>query len=411
MKIYNPKNEWICTFITFLLIPLSGLATDIYLPSFPEMQNYFHVSPTAVQSTLTYFLISYGVSMLFVGSIIDSFGRYKIGIFALFIFSLSNIVIVTTHSIHMMNLMRVLQGLAIAFIVVSKRAFLVDIFSGKKLQHYMSILTIVWSMAPITAPFLGGYLQKLFGWSFNFYFLGIFSFLILVLELIYGGEAIKHYKKFNKAEIWNAYKTILTTKDFTFGLFVLGSCYSMTMVFGMSSSFIIENHYGLSAVVTGYCALISGLGLLTGGIIGKTLQHKDFTTKLVTGSICIVILGLLLYGAGFYTDSLLLMMIIVYLLQSSTGFLYTLYFTYCITRFPQFAGVSNGLASGGSYVFTSVFSIIIVHLYVIDKPIGLSYSYITLGVLLLIAVSFFVRSIGKQKKLTEELVPEQVENE
>ena len=185
MKLYNPKYEGICTLSIFLMIPLSGLVTDVYLPSFPEMQKMLHTHSGGIQLTLTYFLISYGISLLIAGSIVDSFGRYRIVLVALSVFLLSNLGIATVHDIHFIYLMRVLQGISAAFIVVGKRAFLVDIYSGRKLQHYTSMLTIIWAMAPITAPFIGGYLQQAFGWTANFYLLAGYSLICLLLELFF----------------------------------------------------------------------------------------------------------------------------------------------------------------------------------------------------------------------------------
>ena len=71
------KHQNIATLLAFALIPLSGFATDIYIPSLPTMAGDLHVSSIQVQLTLSLFLISYGVSQLFIGSVLDSFGRYK----------------------------------------------------------------------------------------------------------------------------------------------------------------------------------------------------------------------------------------------------------------------------------------------------------------------------------------------
>ena len=160
MKLYNSKYEKISTLSTFILIPLSGLVTDIYIPSFPDMQSAFHTTAAGIQLTLSCFLISYGITMFVAGSLVDSYGRYKVVLGALLLFALSNFLIASVHNLLFLYAMRVLQGVLTAFIVVAKRAFLVDIYSGDKLKHYMGLLSVVWSLGPITAPFLGGYLQS-----------------------------------------------------------------------------------------------------------------------------------------------------------------------------------------------------------------------------------------------------------
>src|SRR3954465_13898857 len=78
------KNQRISTLLAFALLPLSGFATDIYIPSLPSMGADMHISAIQVQLTLTVFLITYGTSQLFIGSILDSFGRYRMSLIALF---------------------------------------------------------------------------------------------------------------------------------------------------------------------------------------------------------------------------------------------------------------------------------------------------------------------------------------
>lgn len=106
MKRLKKENEWIGTILAFMIIPISGFAIDVYVPSFPQMVNDLHATPSDIRLTLSIFLISYGVSQLFVGSIVDSFGRYKIALVSLLVFVLSNLAIVITKSIEVIFVMR-----------------------------------------------------------------------------------------------------------------------------------------------------------------------------------------------------------------------------------------------------------------------------------------------------------------
>jgi MFS family permease len=111
------------------------------------MANDLHVSTSAVQLSLILFFISSGISQLFVGSLLDSFGRFKISIAALAVFSVASFPIAVFPGIHVMYAMRIIQGITISLIVVGKRAYFVDIYSGEKLKHYTSLVVIIWSTA------------------------------------------------------------------------------------------------------------------------------------------------------------------------------------------------------------------------------------------------------------------------
>lgn len=127
-------KDKIATFLALTIIPLSGFATDIYIPSLPQMGADLKISSLQVQMTLTVFLISYGVSQLFIGAILDSFGRFRIGLVALFLFAISSFVIASTTNINVIYLMRAIHGLTVATIVVAKRAYFVDVYNGEQLK-------------------------------------------------------------------------------------------------------------------------------------------------------------------------------------------------------------------------------------------------------------------------------------
>ncbi|MBD1385031.1 MFS transporter [Mucilaginibacter rigui] len=376
------SNRKRATILAFALVPLSGLATDIYLPSFPNMALSFKVGASSIQYTIICFLLSYGIAQLFVGSIIDSFGRYRINLASLLVFALSSFVIVFTTNIHIVYLMRVVQGITTAFIIVGKRAFFVDVYTGEKRRHYTSMLSIVWATAPILAPFFGGYLQKSFGWQSNFVVLGIYGVVMFLLELVYSGESINIKHPFHPKAIFKVYRTLISSADFTFGIVVLGVCFGTLMIFSMSAPFIVEHLFHLSAVATGYCALLSGTSIFIGGILGKTLKFGSLAKKLILANITqLVLIGLMYVLTPVYTSLPFLMMFVV-LINIICGFIYNLFFTYCLTRFPLNAGVASGLTSGGSYLVTSLVTSVLFVFMVIKDPSSLALGYLVFGLLI-----------------------------
>jgi len=382
MKLFDSKYTRISTLATFFLIPLSGLVTDVYIPSFPEMQDALHTGPGGIQLTLSLFLVSYGFSMLVAGSLVDSYGRYRIVLGALLLFALSNFMIALIPNIWFLYLMRIFQGMLSALIVVGKRAFLVDIYTGDKLKHYMSLLSVVWALGPITAPFLGGYLQSYWGWTANFYFLGFYALFSLLIEWRFCGEAVNHFHPFRFAHVKHAYAKILGTKDFMLGLFVLGTSYAMVLIFSMTAPFIIEDHFHFTSITTGYCALISGLGIFSGGMLAKTLTAKSFLLKLRWANVIQILWGVLMFVLGRFYSNIYLLMCFVFCMHVCAGFIYNVYFTYCLIRFPQNAGLSSGLTSGGSYLVTSVLSAALVQVIHITDQAALAVGYISLALLI-----------------------------
>ncbi|MFD0794678.1 MFS transporter [Mucilaginibacter litoreus] len=382
MRYVTDDNRKISAILAFLIIPISGFAMDVYVPSFPAMVKDLHTSISSVRFTMTIFLISYGVSQLFVGSIMDSYGRYRLGLISLFAFIISNIVIITTHSIELIFVMRALQGFVISMIMVSKRSLFIDVFTGDKQKHYTSLLSVVWSSAPVIAPFLGGYLQHSFDWRANFYFLAFYAFVMLLLELKYSGETLKQIRPFHLSSVIRTYQNMLGTKDFAYGIIVLGLSYSMAIIFGMSAPFLIENIFHYSPVITGYAALSSGIALLLGGMLSKYLIAKDFYSKLTWANSLQGVFAISMFATAHLFTSIFAIMFFVIALHFLMGFIYNIYFTYCLTRFPDNAGISGGLTSGGGYIVTSIFSYAIATVVNIHNQQTFAISYIILVILI-----------------------------
>lgn len=392
MKFIKENHQGISTILAFALIPLSGFATDIYIPSLPAMATDLNVSNAAVQLSLLIFMIASGSSQWFVGSLLDSFGRYRIGLGALVVFTLASLSIAVSHHIQLIYLMRVVQGICVSLIVVGKRAYFVDMYSGEKLRHYTSMFSIIWATAPIIAPFLGGYLQTAFGWQANFYFLGIATFALLLLELKYGGESLKSFHPFKLDPILKVYGSMMKTSDFSLGLVLIALCYSMVIVYGMTSPFIIEHVYEFSPVVTGYCSLLSGLSLMLGGIISKSLIKKPFNQKIVTAiSIqLLAIVGMISISAHF--PNLYTLMVFTIIIHMASGFIFNNVFAYCLGRFSKNAGIASGITGGSLYVITSILSYGIGNAIAIRTQTVLAEAYLVLAIVLVIVFLLFSRA-------------------
>ena len=404
MRILQENHKGFSTILALALIPLSGFATDIYLPSLPAMASDLGVSASAVQLSLVLFMFSVGVSQFFIGSILDSFGRYKIGVASLALFSLTSFVIALVPNIYVIYAMRIIQGITIALIVVGKRAYFVDLFSGEKLKGYISLFSIIWATAPIMAPFLGGYLQSSFGWRSNFYFLGGLSLAFLILELIYSGESLKHYQPFKLKSIVETYSGMLKTADFTLGLVIIGICFGIVIVYSLSSPFIIERVLGHSAITTGYSSLLSGFSLMTGGIIAKSLIKKPLAQKVGTAFGIQIILVLLMIFTASWTSNLYTLIGFIIGIHIAGGFIFNIVYGYCLTRFSKNAGVASGLTGGVMYMISSVFSYGFANLFEVKSQMLLGAA--DLSLLLIVTVVFMIFNSYRVKSLALNVIKE-----
>lgn len=404
MKFQDTKYLHFSTLLAFILIPLGGLTTDIYIPSLPAMAEDLRVPIEKVQISLLLFMVSSGFSQLFIGSILDSFGRYKINIYALITFSLASFIIALVPEIYIIYAMRIVQGITVSLIIVGKRAFFVDMYEGEKLKNYTSLFSIVWATAPIVAPFIGGYLQVLSGWQSNFYLLGILTVVILIFELRFTGESLQNFHTFKRNEILAVYRKMLGTPDFYLGLIIIGLSYSLLVIYGMVSPFIIEKVYGFSPVVTGYSSLASGIALMSGGIISKLLINKGLIAKINTAIILQFITVLAMFTVTLKYDGLAFLLSFTLSLHLLSGFIFNNVYAYCLQRFTSNAGIASGLTGGGIYIISSIVGYGLIHLFSIRNVQIFSVVNFIIVVSLLVAIFLFQRTIFRASNIPDHLI-------
>jgi multidrug resistance protein len=406
VKRLQPENIFAATLIAYAIVPISGFSTDIYLPSMPSMVSALHCSPHSIQITLPLFLICYGLTQLFSGILLDSYGRYYISLLGLFIFSVSSLIIALTSQILIIYAMRMVQGVCVGFIVVACRALFVDLYEGEKRKNYISLMTVIWSVGPIVAPFVGGYLETLFGWRSSFYALSIYSMLLFIAHLIFSGETLKNPIIITFRAVIKNYKSILTAKDFISGILILGISYALIMLFSLSSAFIIKNKFGYSAVMVGYASLIAGVAWMSGGLIGKALINRDFFAKIRNASIIQAILIIAMIMTSFLFSNVWTFILFAFVIHTTAGFIFNNFFTYCLSRFPQLAGLAGGLTGGLAFTLTAFLSYGIIAMVKPDSQLLLGAAYLVTSILAII-ILWFSRGMNQVNADTPELAEEE----
>ncbi len=159
---------------------LGPFSIDTYLPSFRSIAAEFHLGVDAVQQTLTVFLLAMAVMTLFHGTLSDAVGRRPVILGGLAIYFAASVGAALANSFSSLLFCRLLQGMSAGAGLVVGRAMIRDRFSGPDAQTVMSYTTIVFGLAPVVAPILGGWLEVMFGWRSVFTFLAGFGFLVLV---------------------------------------------------------------------------------------------------------------------------------------------------------------------------------------------------------------------------------------
>jgi MFS transporter, DHA1 family, multidrug resistance protein len=207
------------------------LATNILLPSLPQMAASLRVSTAEVTSAITVFLAVFALGQLVVGPISDRYGRRWPVLTGFAVFFAGSV---------WCGLANDLPG-ACATSVLS-RAIARDLFSGPALARAMALIMIAMAAAPGFSPLLGGALDHMFGWRSEFALVGLFAALGAIAYGAVLGETHRSMRiPLNPKAIATTYLGLSTDRRFlvpaaTVSL-IMGGLFS---VFSAAPSVLIE---------------------------------------------------------------------------------------------------------------------------------------------------------------------------
>jgi DHA1 family bicyclomycin/chloramphenicol resistance-like MFS transporter len=231
-----PRPEVSSTFMQIaVLAALSAtgtLATNILLPSLPQMAAALKVTSAAVTSAITIFLAVFALGQLLVGPISDRYGRRWPVLTGFVVFLAGSIWCGLAEDLPNLLAGRVVQAAGACATSVLSRAIARDLFSGAALGRAMALIMIAMAAAPGFSPLLGGVLDHAFGWRSEFVFVGAFAAIGAAAYGAVLGETHRSTRiPLNPAAIARTYLGLATDRRFlipaaTVGL-IMGGLFAM----------------------------------------------------------------------------------------------------------------------------------------------------------------------------------------
>jgi len=168
---------------------LGPLALDMYLPALPLLATEFTASPARIQHTVSAYLFGMAIGQLAMGPLTDRFGRKPPLIGGLSLFVLASIGCALADDIDGFVLLRFVQALGGASIMVVVRAVIRDRFDAIQSARVLSLMMLVMGAAPILAPLAGGWLLVAASWHWIFWLLAAYALFCIATAFFFLDES------------------------------------------------------------------------------------------------------------------------------------------------------------------------------------------------------------------------------
>jgi DHA1 family bicyclomycin/chloramphenicol resistance-like MFS transporter len=284
------------TVVLAALTAITPLATDMYLPAFPRMATDLGTTASAIQLTLTAFMIGLALGQLVIGPLSDQRGRRGLLIAGTAVCAVAGLVCALAPTVGVLVVARFVQGFGGAAGVVLARAVIADRASGIAAARLFAVMMMIQGVAPVLAPLVGGGLVTAVGWRGVFGILAGLSALMIVGVLLRVPETLPVERRTRGlAAFGRDARAVLTNRRY------LG--YTATLVLGFAamfayisaSPFVLQNILGLSVGWYSVAFAANALGLAgVSALAGHLVQRVAPRRLLAVGVTAVLVLCALL---------------------------------------------------------------------------------------------------------------------
>lgn len=275
------RNSYIFTLAFVGMIAAFGpFVTDFYLPALPALSDYFGAPASMIQLSLTVGMIGLGTGQLIVGPLSDRYGRRMPLLLSLAAFAAATAGCLVTDSIGRFLLYRFVQGLAGAGGVVISRSIATDLYAGRELARFFSVLGSVQGVVPVAAPVIGGMLLAVTDWKGIFAVLLGIGIALLVMTLAFRESLAQRSR--SVAASFKGYAPVLRNRRSMRYMGVQAMAMGVMFSYISASPFIFQQQYGLSPVAYSLCFGLNAFGIMAGSLL--VLRSRSSERGLAIGT-------------------------------------------------------------------------------------------------------------------------------
>jgi DHA1 family bicyclomycin/chloramphenicol resistance-like MFS transporter len=305
------------------LTAIAPLATDMYVPAFPDVAGDLSATATQVQLTLTTFFVGWALGQRVGGPVSDQHGRRRLLIAAVVLMTVASLVCALTPSIGVMMAARLVQGFAGGWAMVIGRAVIVDLATGAGLVRVLNVIAGVGGIAPIVGPLIGAVILQLSHWRVSFWAVAALGVAMTLAVLVAVPETLPAHRRHGGGlrAFAVAGRQVLAQRRYVGYLLVSGSAMGAVFAYVATSAFVLQSMNGMSPIAYSVDFAANAGGMTVAALVAARLAGRIATRKVIlAGQVAALAAGVaMLAGALWFGTPLLLAIVCFLVLMTAQG--------------------------------------------------------------------------------------------
>ena len=354
---------------------LGPLTIHLILPSLPNMQRLFGTDYATVQLLISLYVVALGVAQLFVGPMADIFGRRRILIGGLSLYTVASVACALAPGFEVLLGLRMLQAIGACTGVVLARAIIRDHYDERQSTRVLGYLAMGVAVGPMLAPMMGGLLFEIVGWRGLFWTLTAIGAVSFLLAWRFVGDSGQIRRGENRLK--RLFSDIAALfRNARFLLYAANICFHTGIFYAFIAGgpYLASEFLGMTPKVYGVWFATAALGYATGNFLaGRLIAIVRSETLVLGGAIgsfffTLVLLAVL--AAGIHAP--LAIFGPIALATLSSGFVMPTSYSGSLSTDPSLAGSASGFVGFLQFSAAAIFSTLAsIAIEVFDHPVAL----------------------------------------
>lgn len=259
-----------------LLAMVGPFAIDSIFPAFRALASELAVPDAAIQQAISLYLLGYALMSLLHGALSDAFGRKPVILAGLSVFLLASIGCALADTLNQLLIFRFIQGLSAGVGLIVGRAVIRDVYDGNDAQRMMSMVSMIFSIAPAIAPIIGGYILSWSHWQGIFWFLVALTAVMLLVVGLFLPESHRIEKRvpIHPVSLTQSYSLMIRNRRFRLLAFAGTFLFGALFLYIAAAPDYVMTHLRLDETQFGwfFVPTIAGMGVgafVSGRMAGK----------------------------------------------------------------------------------------------------------------------------------------------